>query len=414
MTQFLDRMLHRTSATNTEPSVKPQFTPEMIPENFTMPQALPKAARQSLSANNEFPRNSDQQQTQISKNHKPESNMNQQYVQIKSDKSAVAQANEDNPHVLSTTAQTENVKPVAGNSQQSKVLIKTNLEQNLHQPFPQLGLDDRKTAQAFEDTPHELLNTLQNENSKVSTRECEKASDDVEPAVRRENIKPPRQVNKENLHVKEEYLANDKRPINSEIEFASRLTISSLADDNSEQTTISNIGESSEKKSFEVFVGRKEMPENREDADSIVDENDKVTVKPGTKSNEKSAVDSNSLTEQENTGVSSRASVNTQKTTVSENAKVLRAPEPSRLEEVQIRPVLSKESQITSTTGRRPMSRAREAKAYFGEESAEPTVTISIGRIEVRALIPEKPSEAKVKPTLSLGEYLKRRQEGTL
>jgi hypothetical protein len=44
-------------------------------------------------------------------------------------------------------------------------------------------------------------------------------------------------------------------------------------------------------------------------------------------------------------------------------------------------------------------------------EHSEPSVTVSIGRIEVRAIMPEKPPTKEQGPTLSLEEYLKRRRE---
>jgi hypothetical protein len=45
---------------------------------------------------------------------------------------------------------------------------------------------------------------------------------------------------------------------------------------------------------------------------------------------------------------------------------------------------------------------------------SDPNVTVSIGRIEVRALMPEKPLPKEAVPKLSLQEYLKRRLEGTI
>jgi hypothetical protein len=44
-------------------------------------------------------------------------------------------------------------------------------------------------------------------------------------------------------------------------------------------------------------------------------------------------------------------------------------------------------------------------------DRAKPSVTIRIGRIEVRAIMPEKPPPKKETATLSLEEYLKRRRE---
>jgi hypothetical protein len=89
-----------------------------------------------------------------------------------------------------------------------------------------------------------------------------------------------------------------------------------------------------------------------------------------------------------------------------------RALAPSGIKEVRIRPAISTDKQMT--VGGNRIGLAKEAKTGFATESLEPTVTISIGRIEVRAMMPEKAPEKELKPTLSLEEYLKRRQEGTL
>ena len=58
-----------------------------------------------------------------------------------------------------------------------------------------------------------------------------------------------------------------------------------------------------------------------------------------------------------------------------------------------------------------------EAPVFAGETSGgEPTIHVTIGRVEVKAAAPEQPPKRTARklmpPQLTLGEYLRRRREG--
>lgn len=73
---------------------------------------------------------------------------------------------------------------------------------------------------------------------------------------------------------------------------------------------------------------------------------------------------------------------------------------------------------VEQTQPKLPLVRPKTYSSMLEKESpersqgySEPTVTINIGRIEVRAIMPQKPSNKTRMPALSLKDYLKQRSE---
>ena len=85
---------------------------------------------------------------------------------------------------------------------------------------------------------------------------------------------------------------------------------------------------------------------------------------------------------------------------------------PNHLEEAEIKPIIPLGEKIAPST-KYQSAKTKEMKNGSADENLEPTVTISIGRIEVRAIMPEKTPEKEVRPSLSLDDYLRQRREGT-
>ncbi len=98
--------------------------------------------------------------------------------------------------------------------------------------------------------------------------------------------------------------------------------------------------------------------------------------------------------------------------TKGEVANHIRPFMPNHLEEAQIKPIIPLGEKIAPST-KYQSSKTKEMKSSLAAENLEPTVTISIGRIEVRAIMPEKTPEKEVRPSLSLDDYLRQRREGT-
>jgi hypothetical protein len=83
---------------------------------------------------------------------------------------------------------------------------------------------------------------------------------------------------------------------------------------------------------------------------------------------------------------------------------------PNYIKETQIRPNIPMEETFVTSTKNQSI-KAKETKNGSAADNLEPTVTISIGRIEVRAIMPEKAPGKAFRPALSLEDYLKRRRE---
>jgi hypothetical protein len=93
-----------------------------------------------------------------------------------------------------------------------------------------------------------------------------------------------------------------------------------------------------------------------------------------------------------------------------EPARTLSIFAPNSLDKPQFQPVILSEEKFINPRKNQNVNSVVPPN-IFKVDNSEPTVTVSIGRIEVRAILPEKASEKVSQPALSLQDYLKRRQE---
>jgi hypothetical protein len=336
---FLDRLLERAGAIRQNQNVKPQFTPEMIPETFAITQAQMRITRHLLPAEFDFT------QGQHVEEPRPEQKPNM----------SAAYPN-----------QSKDDKPIENIPQESFLVPRTETADMIIESGPAL-------KRILAEEPKALLHS-RSDRDKDANGNGAKAAKPETAASRIISV---------NENVEETLVLPVKEGLGNE-----------------QPKTGAKIGE----------ISRQQTQKANEDSD----QNNKPAAGPRMEALNGSVPETEGAFAKTRPGVSvARITSDNRKEAANEVLTVKGAARSSHIEETQVRPAIKAEDKSMITINKQIID-AREAKAGFSTENAEPTVTISIGRIEVRAMMPEKSNEQTRRPALPLEEYLKRRQEGSL